>query len=257
MDKNIKTYPQAAGQVTAETSCTVRESTEFFRRTKMAVIPPEYAVEAAVRYFFYNRMCGLTPTLTLKTEEDGNLSIDVGVTCPTIPHQPQFAPRRKRSGQGARRRKKEQRACNANERTSNIVKSETILPEPSMTAEAAVNVDADIDVSVTERPLLSRPEQSSEFLHVPYTYDTSSSNGVMTSDLIDFTTCLPNAPISNEQSSQLEETELIVEQKNSILSTSDAEHPSSTNSKKACSSSPHVELMMYAMVKELYRRTCT
>ena len=138
--------------------------------------------------------------------------------------------------------------------------TETIVPEPSMTAEAAVNVNdvtTDNDVSVTEWPPLSGSEQLSKFLHEPNTYEMSCSDEVITGDLIDFTTCLSNAPISNEQSSQLEEFTQIIEQKNPIQSTSDAEHPSTNSKIAACPSSPHVELMMYAMVKELYRRTCT
>ena len=59
-------FSAAAGHVTAEISCSEseRDSAEFFRRSKMAMVPPEYAVETAVRYFLYNWMCGLRPTLT-------------------------------------------------------------------------------------------------------------------------------------------------------------------------------------------------
>ena len=224
----------------------------------MSMVPPECAVGTAVHYFFYNWMCGLSPTLSLKTLSDGNLSIDVGVICSPVLSQ-ETPPRRKRSGHGSRRRRKEKRAYKSNETFCHTVSTETNLPESGTTAVEAVDVNVinkDVDVPVTELSSLSMSNQSQELLYVPNTDDMFYSDERMTDDLIDLSTCLPNEPILTDGLHQPDEITCIDEWKDPTFSTPVTKSPL-TISENASLSSPHIEAMMYAMVKELYRRTCT
>ena len=188
----------------------------------MSMVPPEYAVETAVRYFFYNWMCGLSPTLALKIQSDGNLSIDVGVTSSPVLSQ-QTPHRRKRSGHGSRRRRKEKRAYKSNETFNHIVSTETNLPESGTTAVEAVDVNdinKHVDVSVTEFSSLSMSNQNQEFLYLPNNDDMSYTDERMTDDLIDLSTCLPNAQILTNGLDQPDEIARIDEWKDPNLSTS-------------------------------------
>ena len=98
--------------------------------------------------------------------------------------------------------------------------------------------------------------QNQEFLYLPNNDDMSYTDERMTDDLIDLSTCLPNAQILTDELDQPAEITRIDEWKDPNLSTS-VTKPPLTTMEKACFPSPHVEAMMYAMVKELYRRTCT
>ena len=72
----------------------------------MAMAPEEYVVQSAVRYFFHNWICGLRPSLSLETANDGTLSIHASVQCSPFKQPINStcdAPRRKRSGRGSRK----------------------------------------------------------------------------------------------------------------------------------------------------------
>ena len=104
----------------------------------MAMAPEEYVVQSAVRYFFHNWICGLRPSLSLETANDGTLSIHASVQCsPFIQpiNSTCDAPRRKQSGRGSRKRRKKQRAFKSSSASSDI--TSTVL-EPMIAAEEAV-----------------------------------------------------------------------------------------------------------------------
>ena len=84
-------------------------------------------------------------------------------------------------------------------------------------------------------------------------HEVSLTEEIITGDLIDLSTWLPPAPITNVN--HIDVTTPDFESKDPTLSMSTADYRSAP-SETACSSSPsHVELMMYAMVKELYHRS--
>ena len=175
------------------------------------MVPPEYAVETAVRYFFYNRMCGLSPSLSLYTMNDGSLSIDVSVKCSPVP-QSRNTSRRKRSGNGSRRRRREQRGVQSRETSNLFASTESSVLKSSMTdrdADIVHVVSTEFDVLVHESTSPSPPESKQtrqEVYHVPPTFDKSYSDEIFEDNLIDFDTCLPVSEIVNELPTQTDAT---------------------------------------------------
>ena len=193
------------------------------------MVPPEYAVETAVRYFLYNWMCGVQPTLSIETMNDGNFSINVCVTTclPVIKDNVTSTPRRKRSDKAARKRRKEQRACKSEE-SSNISSSEVTMSKPT---EVAVDVGNDV--------------LSTDMV----AYSTVSDDAI-TGDLIDLTESSTNATFKDEQ---LDSSDVTTDYKlESAKSSSSARPPEQPGTS---SDQSQVELMLYSMVKELYSRT--
>ena len=205
-------------------------------------------------------MCGLSPTLSFQSVNDGSLSIDVSVKCSPVP-QSRNASRRKRSGNGSRRRRREQRDVKSRKtstvETSNLFAStESTVLESSMTdgdADIVHVASTEFDVLVHESTSPSPPEskQRQEVYHVPPTFDKSYSDEVLEDNLIDFDTCLPNSKIVNELPSRTDAT--------NCNNRWQQPHQTSSNVRRdnGCISSSKIELMMYDMVNELYRRSVT
>ena len=205
--------------------------------------PEEYVVQSAVRYFFHNWICGLRPSLSLETANDGTLSIHASVQCsPFIQpiNSTCDAPRRKQSGRGSRKRRKKQRAFKSSSASSDITSTETTVLEPMIAAEEAVT----FNTSNCDSTVLA-DDFSTEFIdedQLSFSSDTDRlMKAVITEDLIDF-----DAP------------ELLIPNRQMFQNDTTAEHfqpPSLPPTGRLCSSE-HYELMMYSMVKELYSRTC-
>ena len=200
---------------------------------KMAMVPPEHAVETAVRYFFYNWMCGLQPTLSIQTLNDGNFSINVGVTTclPVIKDNVTSTPRRKRSGKAARKRRKEHRAYKS-ENSSNGSSSDVIMSEPT---EVAVNVGNNI-------------------LNTDMVTHSTVSHEVITEDLIDLTDSSTNA-IFREETLDYSSGYSSGVSSDYKLGSSEFSSIAIPSNQPGTSDQTQVELMLYSMVKELYSRT--
>ena len=188
---------------------------------------------------------------------DGNLSINVSVKCSPVLQQ-SHSSQRKRSGNGARRRRRrKQRSSKTGETSNHIATTEnTLLQTTMMTADNVHVAKTDFDVLVQESTLSSPSEiiQREKLYHVPPAFEGCSySDEAVSGDLIDLDTCLPNSLISNKPLTRIDGTSCNYQQEK-------PPQPPTTLGRHLLHediSSPQVELLMYEMVKEVYRRSMT
>ena len=118
---------------------------------------------------------------------------------------------------------------------------------------------SDFDVLVQESTLSSPPEteQRQKLYHLPSAFESCSyTDEAISGDLIDFDTCLPDSLISNKLLTRTDETSCNYPREQSPKPPTTVGCPLLPQDHNYFSS-PQAELLMYEMLKEVYRGSMT